>query len=514
MSWLKASKIELNGKKVLYVDDEVYYAETDRQFFTLKSRLRPEDLLFADAFDTALETLEKHPEVFLVLVDLRIPKGSEDYYDYNPDNPDEEWGEKLIKIIIQKYAKVRKIKVIVVSAYTIYAYNNEDSSATILAFYSKPINFDSLKLNLEFIIKNDLESTQPSELLKEKKTSSSGTKSFDYSAFDEETSLFIQEKTRKIKKLAKRVAQDIIDIGRYLIEVKEKLGHGNFYDWMDAEFSWSYASAARFMQVANKFDSISLIDVDILPSALYQLAAPSAPEEAVTEAIERAKQGETITEKTAKAIKLKYKSSTKPTEEKVQPQNLEQSVSSQAETREKESQNRQRILPQGNLSQPSSSGCPQKTDKPEQEILAVLPAQKAVKNSWWQLGERHQLFCGEPKSSEFLERLPQDIALTINLPPNNDRSLIPDLKSRCSFSYYSEYDDLDLNSVKAMVENCILASTGAKDIVVFSYVMTPQLLKLAAQLGCLAYVAEPDLDKCEQILAIWREKNSLWRMKL
>ena len=500
MSLLGASKIELNGKKVLYVDDEVYRAETDRQFFTLKARLHPEDLLFADAFESALETLERYPEISTILVDLRIPKKSEDSYDYNPENPDEEWGEKLIKTIIEKYSGQRKIYIIVVSAYTIYTYNSEDSSSPILAFYSKPIDFDALLKNLEFIIKNNLEQTQLEKLLKDKRKSVPlPVKSFDYASLDEETSLFVQEKTVIIKRLAKRVAEDTIEIGQYLIEIKEKLGYGNFYAWIDAEFSWSYASAARFMQVASKFRSISLRGLDILPSALYQLAAPSAPEEATIEAFERAKQGEQITEKIAKELKLKYK---QQKQGKAQPTNIEQLVSGQAETKVQEAQNRERLLPSPQINEP----------KPKQSIVAVIPSSNAVPKSWWQLGEHHRLFCGEPKDQEFLKRLPENIALTIDFLPKKEPSLISPIESDSALTFYSKYKDLDLDWVAGLIEDYIDTSTQAKEIVVFNYIYDVQLLELTENLRCYCYVAEPDLEKCEQILTIWREKGTVMRI--
>jgi hypothetical protein len=36
----------------------------------------------------------------------------------------------------------------------------------------------------------------------------------------------------------KRTAQDIVDIGQKLIEVKQQLGRGNFEDWLKVGFDW------------------------------------------------------------------------------------------------------------------------------------------------------------------------------------------------------------------------------------------------------------------------------------
>jgi hypothetical protein len=133
-------------------------------------------------------------------------------------------------------------------------------------------------------------------------SSSQPSPDFDYTALDSDTRSVIKQKTSEIKKLIRRSAQDIIDIGQMLTEVKEHIGHGSFRAWLQAEFNWSVATANRFMQVAEKFKCLNLIHLDIATSALYLLARPSTPEEAHQEALERAAQGETITHAAAKEI--------------------------------------------------------------------------------------------------------------------------------------------------------------------------------------------------------------------
>jgi len=127
------------------------------------------------------------------------------------------------------------------------------------------------------------------------------TNIFDYAALDSETRIVVQQRTSEIKALMKRAASDIIDIGQKLIEVKARLGHGAFIPWLLSEFDWSVHTARNFMRVAETFgekDKISLF----APSALYLLAAPSAPEEARAEAIARAEQGEPITYSAARDL--------------------------------------------------------------------------------------------------------------------------------------------------------------------------------------------------------------------
>lgn len=128
---------------------------------------------------------------------------------------------------------------------------------------------------------------------------------FDYTALGVEARVVVQQRTGEIKTLMRRAAQDIVDIGLKLIEIKDRLPHGAFLPWLRAEFEWSDDTARRFMQVAERFGHKPQL-VRFAPSALYLLAAPPTPEEARVEALERAGAGEEITHATAKGIVAEY----------------------------------------------------------------------------------------------------------------------------------------------------------------------------------------------------------------
>ncbi len=138
------------------------------------------------------------------------------------------------------------------------------------------------------------------------------TQDFDYAVLNPEARIVVQNKTSELKRLIYRSAQDIIDIGQKLTEVKEQLGHGNFRAWLKAEFSWSVRTVARFMQVATQFKCANLTHLDIAASALYLLTAPSTSEDARNEALERASLGEAISYARAKVIAAQYKEAAKP----------------------------------------------------------------------------------------------------------------------------------------------------------------------------------------------------------
>jgi hypothetical protein len=106
-----------------------------------------------------------------------------------------------------------------------------------------------------------------------------------------------------IRALGKRVVGDIIEIGRRLTESKQICGHGNWLPWLDREFGWGESTAQRSMQMhALVGKSPKLMDLDVPVSGLYMLAAPSTPEEAQQQVIERPENGERLSVKAVKEL--------------------------------------------------------------------------------------------------------------------------------------------------------------------------------------------------------------------
>ncbi|WLT39531.1 DUF3102 domain-containing protein [Synechocystis sp. B12] len=125
---------------------------------------------------------------------------------------------------------------------------------------------------------------------------------FDYSTLSPDLQVEVKTATERIKLRMKRTAEDIIEIGKDLIAIKEKLPHGQFLPWIATEFEMSKESAGRFMSVASRFPDFRQID-EFKPSLLYLLAAPSTPDEVVEQVIEKAENGETVTAKEVKELK-------------------------------------------------------------------------------------------------------------------------------------------------------------------------------------------------------------------
>jgi hypothetical protein len=114
-----------------------------------------------------------------------------------------------------------------------------------------------------------------------------------------------------IRRTAKRLIKDIVEIGRRLSIAKKLVGHGNWAGWLKEEFDWSEGTALNFMRVfefVEKYKSKNFADLKtfedllIAPSALYTLARSSTPEEVRNEIIERAAAGENITHSTVQEV--------------------------------------------------------------------------------------------------------------------------------------------------------------------------------------------------------------------
>ncbi len=114
----------------------------------------------------------------------------------------------------------------------------------------------------------------------------------------------VRSSAEKIRRMVQKTIEDIIEVGSELLAVKEALPHGRFGPWLRAEFGWTDRTAQNFMAVAQAFGPKTemISDLTIQPTAAYLLAAPSAPGEALQQAIERAEAGEEITSAVAKKI--------------------------------------------------------------------------------------------------------------------------------------------------------------------------------------------------------------------
>lgn len=109
---------------------------------------------------------------------------------------------------------------------------------------------------------------------------------------------FLQDAAKRIKERLTYTNQAIAEIGRDLIAVKNRIKYGDFQHWISIEFSMSLKTAERFMSVAETYgeriDIVTILNA-LSATVLYELAAPSTPEEVRTIVEERVTSGETPT---------------------------------------------------------------------------------------------------------------------------------------------------------------------------------------------------------------------------
>lgn len=309
------------------------------------------------------------------------------------------------------------------------------------------------------------------------------TQKFDYESLDIKTSKFIQQQTGEIRGLMRRTAQDIFEIGQKLIQIKEKLGHGRFGTWLSVEFGWTERTAQQFMNVARQFKSENFSDLQLAPSALYVLAAPSTSAKARQEAIERAASGEMITHKTAKVIKKKYDTETSPTSAPSTPASQPIITAIRPRTHLEES-----------ISAPSAVS-------PEVPLAQPTP----IESQRWQSLGLHQLYWGQPNSPQFLHQLPSKIALSLAFPPTPDWRLDLPHPPNSTITLFSPYLDVDPQTFSEMIRSILLLYSESQDSIIVSFAPDPCILPIAHELGCRCWIAEPDQKRCQAVISRWHQ---------
>lgn len=130
---------------------------------------------------------------------------------------------------------------------------------------------------------------------------------YDYSLISEQDRQTVQVAAAQIKLQFRRAQNSILEIGKQLAMVKSKLDHGQWGDWLTAEFSLTDRSAQRYMAAFETFGNKP--DANLLTSsALMLLSGDTTPEPAREEAIQQAKAtGKSPTKSEVKEIITKHK---------------------------------------------------------------------------------------------------------------------------------------------------------------------------------------------------------------
>lgn len=134
---------------------------------------------------------------------------------------------------------------------------------------------------------------------------------FNYQSIDRDIRPRIIDATTRLHVLERKTGEQVLEIGRILIEVKAALGHGQFVAWLDSEFGWSRDTARNFMSVAEMFGDMTKIS-SFAPSALYALASNSVPAEIREEFVAQAEAGGKVTHKQVMTVLREARKSEPP----------------------------------------------------------------------------------------------------------------------------------------------------------------------------------------------------------
>jgi hypothetical protein len=119
---------------------------------------------------------------------------------------------------------------------------------------------------------------------------------FDYDTIAAEDADALRTEAERIRRLITKSTADLIEIGRNLIAVKAKLGHGKFLHWVESEIGIPRRSSQRYMGIADLAEAKGVMVSLLTPAAAYLLSAKSTPPDIVGDVIRRLEAGERITE--------------------------------------------------------------------------------------------------------------------------------------------------------------------------------------------------------------------------
>jgi hypothetical protein len=107
----------------------------------------------------------------------------------------------------------------------------------------------------------------------------------------------------RLRKLQQTTVENIITMGKVLLEAKAALPHGEFTAMVEAELGWNMSQAQRLMKIARHPILTNTATLPLLPArreVLYKLT--QVPEEKISEAIEAGEITPSLTMNTAKRL--------------------------------------------------------------------------------------------------------------------------------------------------------------------------------------------------------------------
>ena len=456
---------------ILLVDDEIDFHRPFSEPFVNEGKSNY-DLILTETGLQGLrkvrERAEREGELILI-VDLILPDFS---------------GENLLEILNREAFAESKLKAILISAHKPIGQLRrlQKKYSWVYDCFPKPIDTVFFKRIID-------------------RLSGKPLNEFDYRLLDPDKAQYVAERTQEIKLWMKQTALGAIEAGEKIIEIKQILGHGQFQDWVRLELGCDHCTVLGLMRAAKVFgqEKERIASSGLGLSVVYLLAQSSTPPEMREKVIEMGESGTSISVKEVKNLKKRYKQ-----------KQANQTITLKGEVVEETNSN-QLTTNLETTAKTNSRPIPIRANKPiKQEIIKVLPQKTEERenptinpsNNFWQLKE-HFLYCGHPQEQEFIAKLPNEVALTIAFPPLpnwNREALIP-VTSGSSTVFQSDFTDVDLAVLNSTIRQVIELYTEGGDSIVISFLPNFDILNLVDFMGCRCFMAEPNLQKCQKILA-------------
>mgnify|MGYP001791011906 FL=1 len=314
--------------------------------------------------------------------------------------------------------------------------------------------------------------------------SSSISALFDYGSLEESHRSIVQQRTGEIRERLRRSAQDVWEIGQKLTDVRSRLQYGQFLTWLKVEFGWSQRTAYNFIKVYETFGDrfANLAKVDIATSLLYQLAAPSVPDDLRDEVLEAAEQGKKITANELRASIKKVKQ-------------LKSAAVDAAATEEH---------PTGEI--PTVD----EVLISESEIIRIIPAKARqvklqppipdgqgaamVEPGWYRLGGQHMIFCGDTADCSFIDKAPMaKLAIAVTGSDWDHDWLVEQVDNVVVLPQ----DEFSLEKLEQLL--CLLSK--AQDQVILPWLPHPEMLYISHRLGRKVYGGDVDVERCQRVVS-------------
>ena len=312
---------------------------------------------------------------------------------------------------------------------------------------------------------------------------------FDYETLNDENRQVIQARTKKLKELWQRTAQDIWEIGQILAEVQSRLKQDRQFDaWLKAEFGLSRRTAYNFINVYKAFqENAKFAQINIDPSALYLLASPSTPQEIRDEIIQQASAGAKVTHKDIKKAISKKRSkphSNTSSATSIQPPTLG------AKMLEADAQ-----MPVTDVEVKYTVTEVERSQSTSQPSFPTAKYARDSKPIWYLLEKKHLFFCGDTNSQEFIQRLPvAAIAIGVSAGEWQYDGLTKKAKATIILDQQKIFDE-------ELIEQLIEMFSHPQEAVILPWFPSARIITRIHNLGRILYTGDGSYERCQKAIA-------------